>query len=139
MPRIPHKTLLNAYRLSPLLPLVLRGCRDLPSAKSEFRWLIEHVLETHPTSTTPKGTQYRELFKLCKRRERSEPLQYILGSQPFGELDLKCRRGVLIPRYVVLLSAKDDWIDPGLRGENINVGEVWFGRHCWQNMLVEDI
>lgn len=26
------------------------------------------------------------------------PLQYILGSQPFGPLDIKCRPGVLIPR-----------------------------------------
>jgi HemK-like putative methylase len=27
------------------------------------------------------------------------PLQYILGSQPFGELDIKCIPGVLIPRW----------------------------------------
>jgi hypothetical protein len=45
---------------------------------------------------------------LCKRRSRPEPLQYILGSQPFGPLDIKCRPGVLIPRYSnPILSSRD--------------------------------
>ena len=34
-----------------------------------------------------------------KRREKGEPLQYILGTQPFGELEILCRPGVLIPRW----------------------------------------
>lgn len=34
-----------------------------------------------------------------KRRGQLEPLQYILGSQPFGPLDIKCEPGVLIPRW----------------------------------------
>lgn len=33
------------------------------------------------------------------RRARLEPLQYILGTQPFGALSIKCRSGVLIPRW----------------------------------------
>ncbi|ANB13780.1 Mtq1p [Sugiyamaella lignohabitans] len=32
-------------------------------------------------------------------RGRGVPLQYIIGSQPFGDLDIKCARGVLIPRW----------------------------------------
>lgn len=32
------------------------------------------------------------------RRARGVPLQYIIGTQPFGELDILCERGVLIPR-----------------------------------------
>lgn len=40
------------------------------------------------------------MAKLARRRARGEPLQYLLGSQPFGELDIKCGKGVLIPRYV---------------------------------------
>lgn len=36
--------------------------------------------------------------RLVSRRSRGEPLQYILGSQPFGALDIRCRRGVLVPR-----------------------------------------
>ena len=35
---------------------------------------------------------------LLKRRARREPLQYILGSQPFRELDLAVDRRVLVPR-----------------------------------------
>ncbi|MEX2467592.1 MAG: peptide chain release factor N(5)-glutamine methyltransferase [Gemmatimonadota bacterium] len=35
---------------------------------------------------------------LLKRRAAREPLQYILGSQPFRELDLEVDRRVLIPR-----------------------------------------
>ncbi|KAH3664223.1 hypothetical protein OGAPHI_004574 [Ogataea philodendri] len=33
-----------------------------------------------------------------EERAKHVPLQYILGSQPFGELNIKCRPGVLIPR-----------------------------------------
>lgn len=39
-----------------------------------------------------------EHISAAKRRSNNEPLQYILGSQPFGPLDLKCMPGVLIPR-----------------------------------------
>ncbi|KAF6241405.1 hypothetical protein HO173_000115 [Letharia columbiana] len=35
---------------------------------------------------------------MCRSRARGKPLQYILGSQPFGEVEILCRRGVLIPR-----------------------------------------
>jgi release factor glutamine methyltransferase len=38
------------------------------------------------------------LRPLLKRRAAREPLQYILGSQPFRELDLEVDRRVLIPR-----------------------------------------
>src|SRR4051812_21207678 len=116
MPRIPHDLLLKAYNISSLLPLTLRPTRDLQSAKNELRWLLEHVekLPKRPTvKVKPRWAgfgrakplpehirQPRELLKLCRRRQRGEPIQYILGSQPFGELDIKCRPGVLIPRYV---------------------------------------
>ncbi|KAE9374066.1 S-adenosyl-L-methionine-dependent methyltransferase [Stipitochalara longipes BDJ] len=95
MPRLPHSLLLHAYKKSPLLPLILRGTRDLPSAINELRWLTEHVQASNPPC--PRFARKR-LLHLCKRRSRAEPLQYILGSQPFGELDIKCRPGVLIPR-----------------------------------------
>ncbi|KIW70673.1 hypothetical protein PV04_02918 [Phialophora macrospora] len=32
------------------------------------------------------------------RRSKGVPLQYIIGNQPFGTLDILCQRGVLIPR-----------------------------------------
>ncbi|KAH6715020.1 S-adenosyl-L-methionine-dependent methyltransferase [Leptodontidium sp. MPI-SDFR-AT-0119] len=95
MPRLSTSLLLQAYNKSELLPLVLRGARTLESASNELRWLREHVQSFK--STSPDENRQR-LLRLCQRRSRGEPLQYILGSQPFGELDIKCRPGVLIPR-----------------------------------------
>ncbi|KAG9231887.1 HemK family methyltransferase [Amylocarpus encephaloides] len=97
MPRLPHTLLLRAYRISPLLPLILQGTRTLRSAINELRWIREHVEERTPAGL-PESVVRRTLLKCCQRRSRGEPLQYILGTQPFGELDILCRPGVLIPR-----------------------------------------
>ncbi|RDL35413.1 uncharacterized protein BP5553_07344 [Venustampulla echinocandica] len=98
MPRLPHALLLQAYNISPLLPLVLRGTRTLESAINELRWFREHVQESSTGGSTAQGIPTpllnRKLLQLCQRRAYGEPLQYILGSQPFGELDIKCRPGV---------------------------------------------
>ena len=40
----------------------------------------------------------RLLQSYVTRRAHGEPLQYILGSEYFGDLEIKCRAGVLIPR-----------------------------------------
>ncbi|KAF7864520.1 hypothetical protein EAF04_006652 [Stromatinia cepivora] len=96
MPRLSHALLLRAHNVSPLLPLVLRETHSLPSAINELRWLREHVDNT--TSHHLPNQKWRTLLKLCQRRARGEPLQYILGTQPFGELEIKCQPGVLIPR-----------------------------------------
>lgn len=100
MPRIPHSLLLNAHNISPLLPLVLRATGTLSSAIRELRWLSEHVQEQDKPPSLSKAQQKQQLLRLCKRRQRGEPLQYILGSQPFGDFNIKCRPGVLIPRHV---------------------------------------
>lgn len=49
---------------------------------------------------------------LLKRRAAREPLQYILGSQPFRGLDLAVEPGVLIPRpeTEVLVDQVIDWV-----------------------------
>ncbi|KUJ11442.1 S-adenosyl-L-methionine-dependent methyltransferase [Mollisia scopiformis] len=96
MPRLSHDLIRKAYSISSFLPLVLRGTRALDSAINELGWLKEHVFETSKTDC-PKAHQ-KQLLQLCIRRSRAEPLQYILGSQPFGDLDIKCRPKVLIPR-----------------------------------------
>ncbi|KAL9102248.1 MAG: hypothetical protein Q9163_002584 [Psora crenata] len=44
MPRLSNSLLRRARALDPLLPLLLRACRDLDSAKNELRWLHLHVL-----------------------------------------------------------------------------------------------
>ncbi|PNP54929.1 hypothetical protein THARTR1_04618 [Trichoderma harzianum] len=92
MSRIPPWLFRKASRRSANIAALLPACRDLQSAMNEFRWLKEHV---NSTASTGKENL---LSRLCRKRGQGYPLQYILGSQPFGPLDIKCRPGVLIPR-----------------------------------------
>ncbi|RYO79506.1 hypothetical protein DL762_008137 [Monosporascus cannonballus] len=117
MPRLPPSLIWRAHRISPHLAALLPACRDLASARNELRWIREHVSSSSSTShtatttTTQKGNssstaqqqqqtegEARALMRFCRRRGRGVPLQYVLGSQPFGPLDIRCRPGVLIPR-----------------------------------------
>lgn len=103
MPRIPSTLILRAYRNDPLLPMLLKECRTLDSARNELRWLREKAIalsETVP-HTGHRGSHWRNrLQRMCAERAKGRPLQYILGDQPFGDLEILCRRGVLIPRFV---------------------------------------
>ena len=105
MPRLSWRQLTRAYQEHPLLPLLLRPCRDISLARAELRWLRKHAL------SIVQSTSYRRrrvegwrtiLHRLCNDRAREKPLQYILGDQPFGDLEILCRPGVLIPRYAFL-------------------------------------
>lgn len=103
MPRVSPALTLTAARIDKLLPLLLRECRDLKSSARELRWLREGLAEHAPRcgedSHTRRGRKReKQLHTWVRRRSRGEPLQYILGNQPFGSLDIKCRPGVLIPR-----------------------------------------
>jgi hypothetical protein len=103
MPRLHPRMLHQARKLDPLLPLILQATRDLASAKNELRWLKEFV-----SSPPQQGQQHskqdnhdlshRRLHKLCYDRSRGKPLQYILSSEYFGDLEIPCAKGVLIPR-----------------------------------------
>jgi HemK-like putative methylase len=109
MPRLAPFLLHHARRKHPLLPILLRECRDTRSAQNELRWLIEHAIALQ---LLPQNRKQRKVLtnissapewrttlrKLVERRAKGEPLQYILGTQPFGDLDILCKRGVLIPR-----------------------------------------
>lgn len=102
MPRLPPSLIRQASSQSPFLPLLLRECRDLTSARNELRWLSEHASgnidhEQHQSNQFSPH-QLRRLRNYVNRRSRGEPLQYILGTQPFGDLEILCRRHVLIPR-----------------------------------------
>lgn len=65
--------------------------------------MAEHALNI---SQQLKGEEFvphsRILSDYVHRRASGEPLQYILGSEYFGELEIKCRPGVLIPRCAVM-------------------------------------
>jgi len=95
MPRLAPSFFRKAHRISHNLIPLLRTCRDLESACNELRWLREHV------AAQPTRNHEQRLRKLCADRGRGKPLQYILGTEFFGELELLCRPGVLIPRCVL--------------------------------------
>ena len=86
MPRIDGKHIRQAKRLSPLLPPLLPANRDIERALLELKWIKEEL---------PK----RQWVSAVNRRLKLEPLQYILGSQPFGDINILCKKGVLIPRW----------------------------------------
>ena len=100
MPRLSTFILRHAWHEHPFLPLLLRTCRDLLSARNELRWLREHILET-TSPGFPPAARHQRLHKLCLQRSKGKPLQYILGSQPFGDLEILCEPGVLIPRFAI--------------------------------------
>lgn len=60
---------------------------------NEYRWIKDHV-----ESTVAQPFRRNRIAELCRKRGNGVPLQYVLGSQPFGPLDIRCQRGVLIPR-----------------------------------------
>lgn len=93
MPRTPPWLFRRAGKHSPHAATLLLACRDLPLALNELRWIREYVDQ----NTKPIHRE-RHLRELCRRRGQGEPLQYVLKSQPFGPLDIKCEPGVLIPR-----------------------------------------
>ncbi|KAB2581150.1 Mitochondrial N(5)-glutamine methyltransferase MTQ1 [Lasiodiplodia theobromae] len=92
MPRIPHRLLRHARRAHELLPSLLLACRDIASARNELRWLREHAVTVAPASWRAR------LRAMVLDRSAGRPLQYILGTEYFGDLEIACRPGVLIPR-----------------------------------------
>lgn len=100
MPRIPTALLRKARTIDPFLPALLAPCRDLHTAQNELRWLREHV-EKVAKARRAKGDKLAKgalLGQLVRERARGKPLQYILGSEYFGDLEIRCAPGVLIPR-----------------------------------------
>ncbi|KAI1429643.1 S-adenosyl-L-methionine-dependent methyltransferase [Xylaria sp. FL1777] len=55
-------------------------------------------LQGRSTRRAGSNTASDRVARLVARRGAGEPLQYVLGSQPFGDLEVLCERGVLIPR-----------------------------------------
>ena len=78
--------------------------KGVRSGRLDAEHLLAHVLGTgrlqlYLEFERPLTPSERDAFRpLLKRRASREPLQYIVGHQPFRELDLKVAPGVLIPR-----------------------------------------
>lgn len=88
----------------PLRTVLLEASRRLGSA-SEARWLVEHVAGPGAQTDVLAGRSRlldtgaeRRLEQLVERRLAGEPVQYLLGSWPFRQLDLAVDPRVLIPR-----------------------------------------
>lgn len=83
---------------------------DLNHAKKQLQWLKEKVLTDSRgkwlrSSLTEQEKQH--LDKLIDQRVlEHKPLQYILGTQPFCELDIVTRPPTLIPRWET-----EEWTD----------------------------
>lgn len=86
--RLRPRTIARARSIDPLLALLLPTVRDIRVAQQELKWLRQEISDPI------------KLRRACIRRGHlNVPLQYILGTQPFGKLDIQCRPGVLIPRW----------------------------------------
>ncbi|KAI0205177.1 S-adenosyl-L-methionine-dependent methyltransferase [Astrocystis sublimbata] len=121
MPRLAPSLFQQAGRISPHLATLLPTCRTIESAQAELRWIRSHVLDCDTAASGPPQQDAREprhgfrprgarsakatgsahdnrIARLVARRGAGEPLQYVLGTQPFGDLEILCEKGVLIPR-----------------------------------------
>ncbi|KAI4864626.1 S-adenosyl-L-methionine-dependent methyltransferase [Hypoxylon rubiginosum] len=146
MPRLPPSLLRRAHSISPHLAALLPVCRDLASARHELRWIREHVadllLPSRPRPRTANDSPREHarnalLTRLCRRRGAGAPLQYVLGSQPFGDLDIQCRPGVLIPRpeteawasHLADVIVRSD-AGVGAEGDGLRVLDLCLGTGC---------
>ncbi len=74
----------------------------VPSPRADAAWLVAHVAGSSRAAlrfvSSLEPQQLVTLEGLVKRRELREPLQWILGTTQFYDLELIVRAGVLIPR-----------------------------------------
>ena len=75
---------------------------EVPGATADARWIVAHVLRTSPAGLAFAGPvseeEIAQIEAATTRRSAREPLQHILGSAPFGDLELAVGPGVLVPR-----------------------------------------
>ncbi|KAF2478629.1 S-adenosyl-L-methionine-dependent methyltransferase [Neohortaea acidophila] len=149
MPRIHPGLIRRTHATSPLVARLLPICRDLRSSYRELTWLRDHA--QHICRNAPLQNANRLLQSYVLRRSRGEPLQYILGTEYFGPLEIQCRPGVLIPRQetaasvthlVNLLSSAGKTLPPRLRVLDLCTGtgcipllfqHEYYFRHKGQN------
>lgn len=89
--------------LTEALRTVVVRLRDagVPSPEVDARWLVEAVTGCDPRRDAQAplaGDDERELARLVDRRCAREPLQLVIGTTAFHDIELRCRPGVFIPR-----------------------------------------
>lgn len=101
------------------------GGKGVERARLDGEHILAHALglgrlDLYLQYDRPLTPEELDAFRpLLKRRAAREPLQYILGSQPFRELDLEVDRRVLIPRpeTEVLVGEVLEWVRKRERAE----------------------
>ncbi|KAG2172513.1 hypothetical protein INT44_002528 [Umbelopsis vinacea] len=77
--------------------------QDMRHAQRELHWMLSHVKDTSKKPNTTENLTFHDAQRLADmvkdRVEHHKPLQYILGSQPFCDLDIVTRPPTLIPRW----------------------------------------
>ncbi|KAL0087123.1 S-adenosyl-L-methionine-dependent methyltransferase [Phycomyces blakesleeanus] len=101
---MPRWTVQQTQWIRQLLPV----CdHDAHLAQRQLAWLKEKVLADHRGSSTLESrlishlsvAECNQLDEHVKERANNKPLQYILGTQPFCDLEIVTRPPVLIPRW----------------------------------------
>lgn len=73
----------------------------VPSPEVDARWLVEGASGSDPRRVPDRPlapAEQRVLDEMRARRCAREPLQLVLGTAAFRELELRCRSGVFVPR-----------------------------------------
>ncbi|MFA6527712.1 MAG: HemK/PrmC family methyltransferase, partial [Candidatus Babeliales bacterium] len=101
---IPTITQLVISYAEKLLPV----CTDGGNAHQEIWWFLQHVtgkrkaelLTMHPQASSTIMANLREQLEVLvfERVTNKKPLQYIIGSVPFGDLTILVQPPILIPR-----------------------------------------
>jgi len=96
MPRLPPALIRRAAHENPFLPLLLRVCRDLPSARNELRWLEEHARET--VAAAAKSRLYDGQYSYVKSASGGPGRQDLPGRKGTHEVNI-LREGVLTQNH----------------------------------------
>lgn len=97
MPRVSPSILRKCDATNRFLRFLLPACKTVERSVLELKWISDELRSSGSLNVKPK--LLRAIHNACVERSRLVPLQYILGSQPFGALNILCERGVLIPRW----------------------------------------
>jgi release factor glutamine methyltransferase len=109
--------------------------KGVESGRLDAEHLLAHVvgvgrLQLYLDFERPLTSAELDGFRpLLKRRAAREPLQYIIGRQPFRELDLEVEPGVLIPRpeTEVLVEEVLAWLSTRASSEDVTALDVGAG------------
>ncbi|KAI7900354.1 S-adenosyl-L-methionine-dependent methyltransferase [Cokeromyces recurvatus] len=110
---------------------------DKSHAKRQLIWLKEKVLiennrnQSLPLSSLSQAEQDLLDSYIEQRIKKHKPLQYILGSQPFCELDIVTRPPILIPRFET-----EEWI---MKVSNLISDQLSKGQRLSQPLEILDV